>query len=641
MSSKNSNRLQAVILALLSSVYLGTTSVDAQTPQDTASTGGETYVKLDQGWSEATRNWWYTVTQGSRLLPLDWMLALELSDSEELFLSDTHIQQLGYLPNPKSAQNPYGLPVGFVIDQDSSRSADIMCETFPETCLSQTTRKPWVGMNCAACHTNDIVYDDRKFRVEGAPTLADFQTFEEEILNSLKATRNNPQKFTRFAQKVLESDTGDEKLESLKAQLSEQIEWQEKLWNRNNGSIKSGYGRLDAQGHILNKVSLITRVENQISDLKSDAPASYPFIWNASQQEKIQWNGIAKNVVPFEWLGLNTDFGALFRNTSEVIGVYAQIETDSRKAWYGYSSSVRLRNLLRLERELATLKSPAWPEDILPPIDPAKAEKGKQHYNRLCANCHQPLARDDLNSPARDMMKGIQEVRTDIFLACNTYLHNSYSGNQAGQLTMAFKGERLKERDYTRKMLINASVGAVVWQVDDLAKEIIEDATPPIGDPEVEFETTGLEILPGVPRGAKTDNAKRCWEQDEEILAYKARPLNGIWATAPYLHNGSVPTLYDLLLPAKIRLVRDLDIPSEEISGKTRPEIFSVGSREFDPKKVGFVSKVNEGDENFVFRVRDRNTSIPIPGNYNSGHVYGTQLSDEERYELVEYLKTL
>ena len=68
-------------------------------------------------------------------------------------------------------------------------------------------------------------------------------------------------------------------------------------------------------------------------------------------------------------------------------------------------------------------------------------------------------------------------------------------------------------------------------------------------------------------RGAMTDKADPHYAQ----LVYKGRPLQGIWATAPYLHNGSVPSLYTLLLP-----------PAE------RPKTFCVGSRVFDPKEVGF-----------------------------------------------------
>ena len=88
---------------------------------------------------------------------------------------------------------------------------------------------------------------------------------------------------------------------------------------------------------------------------------------------------------------------------------------------------------------------------------------------------------------------------------------------------------------------------------------------------------------------------------------------HGAWASAPYLHNGSVPTLYDLLLPAK-----------------DRPEVFKVGSRVFDAERVGL--RTDQGLETF-----DTKQS----GNANSGHEYGAGLTVVEREELLEYLKTL
>jgi len=118
------------------------------------------------------------------------------------------------------------------------------------------------------------------------------------------------------------------------------------------------------------------------------------------------------------------------------------------------------------------------------------------------------------------------------------------------------------------------------------------------------------------------------------LEAYKGRSLNGIWATAPYLHNGSVPTLYDLLLPAR----RDGDP-----EGEYRPIKFVVGSRELDPAKVGFVSA---GYEGFEF-------DTTLPGNSNAGHEYGTihdiglkernlePMTNEDRLDLVEYMKSL
>ena len=102
----------------------------------------------------------------------------------------------------------------------------------------------------------------------------------------------------------------------------------------------------------------------------------------------------------------------------------------------------------------------------------------------------------------------------------------------------------------------------------------------------------------------------------ESLRAYKGRSLNGIWATAPYLHNGSVPTLYDLLLPAD-----------------QRPKKFMVGSRKLDPDKVGFEHDLDKYN-GFLF-----DTSLPT--NSNAGHEYGTGLTDPERKDLVAYLKTL
>jgi hypothetical protein len=106
------------------------------------------------------------------------------------------------------------------------------------------------------------------------------------------------------------------------------------------------------------------------------------------------------------------------------------------------------------------------------------------------------------------------------------------------------------------------------------------------------------------------------------LKSYKARPLNGIWATAPYLHNGSIPTLYDLLLPKKR--------PGDPESGEYRPDEFVVGSREFDPVKVGFKSS---GYEGFTFNTRgiwDDRTGGYTKGNSNAGHEYGARrLADE------------
>jgi hypothetical protein len=96
--------------------------------------------------------------------------------------------------------------------------------------------------------------------------------------------------------------------------------------------------------------------------------------------------------------------------------------------------------------------------------------------------------------------------------------------------------------------------------------------------------------------------------------------LYGIWATAPYLHNGSVPNLWELLTP-----------PAQ------RKPFFMVGSKKYDPVNVGYVTEESPfKDGKLVVSGADVQ-----PGNSNAGHDFGTTLSDDEKWQLIEYLKQL
>jgi mono/diheme cytochrome c family protein len=98
---------------------------------------------------------------------------------------------------------------------------------------------------------------------------------------------------------------------------------------------------------------------------------------------------------------------------------------------------------------------------------------------------------------------------------------------------------------------------------------------------------------------------------------YANMPLDGVWLRAPYLHNGSVPTLRDLLKP-----------PDQ------RPKVFYRGIDLYDMDNLGFVSSGAEAEKNgFKY-------DTSLPGNGNGGHVYGTDLTDQQVDALIEYLKT-
>jgi len=100
---------------------------------------------------------------------------------------------------------------------------------------------------------------------------------------------------------------------------------------------------------------------------------------------------------------------------------------------------------------------------------------------------------------------------------------------------------------------------------------------------------------------------------------YLANELTGLWLRGPYLHNGSVPTLRDLLSP-----------PSD------RPQKFYRGYDLVDPAGGGFISQVGTPAERYG-ALYDTAT----PGNSNSGHLFGTDLSDQDKRRLMAFLKTL
>lgn len=120
---------------------------------------------------------------------------------------------------------------------------------------------------------------------------------------------------------------------------------------------------------------------------------------------------------------------------------------------------------------------------------------------------------------------------------------------------------------------------------------------------------------------AETHDPGERFSHFRKTFGYANMPLDGLWLRAPYLHNGSVPTVRDLLEPSS-----------------RRPRTFYRGSDVYDRTNVGFISTVEREDGRRYFKF-----DTAIPGNSNSGHEgrpYGTDLSSEDKAALVEYLKT-
>lgn len=105
---------------------------------------------------------------------------------------------------------------------------------------------------------------------------------------------------------------------------------------------------------------------------------------------------------------------------------------------------------------------------------------------------------------------------------------------------------------------------------------------------------------------------------EEDLIGYNPPYLDGIWLRAPYLHNGSVPTLRDMLTP-----------PAQ------RPQVFWRGYDLYDPVNVGFVGQGEEAQR------RGTRHDTRLRSNGNRGHAFGTTLPETDKAALLEYLKTL
>jgi hypothetical protein len=537
----------------------------------------------DQGWSAVDRDAFYTTSQGSRMIPYDWFKALRRLDVDEPFGGD-QLQRYGYLANERSTTN---LPVGFVIDERKTPHQ--------------------LGMTCAACHTGQLEYRKdgatRRLRIDGAPANADFQLFLTELTAAAWETSKDPQRFDRFAKAVLGANVSQVAAAALKTGFDAWVaQFGEFMDKSLPASSPWGPGRLDAFNMIFNRVAV--RGLGLPQNFKiADAPTSYPFLWNASRQDRTQWTGGVQN-------GLYIH--ALARNTGEVFGVFGQFSPKrlGRLPPDYRDNSADFSGLQALEEKIAALKPPPWPRDVFP-IDDALVARGKRLFAANCSGCHdEKRSKTVLDAWATP----VQVVGTDAKVSQNAASRQVDSGILDGSLMPKPIGATLSNPADATDLLANSVVGSLIAGAGergiqrairlDLVKLGRSRQLDPVGKAKLLNDNLGdlFRVPPAAVNGA-----------------YESRVLHGIWATAPYLHNGSVPNLWELLTP-----------PAD------RKSAFMVGSRLFDPKNVGYATDQSPF-KNGNFTADPDNAN----GNGNRGHIAGTDLSDADRWALIEYLKTL
>lgn len=600
-------------------------------------------IVVDQGWDDADRDFFYFAPQGSPIMPFAYFKALEQPGATGPFLDRGYLQGFGMNFWDGMPSNPENLPIGLTVDR--GRLSD----------------EAQLGMNCSACHVTKIEIGGRTALVDGGVSHFDFWSFMSALEDALRETYQDDTKFARFAQRLAAADPLVQDPQQIRQRLRAVLRKREDWAFRNHTNLLPGPGRVDALNVILNQVTamMLHRPENARNP---DAPVSYPFLWDAPYLDVVQYNG----VVP------NSGAGALGRNVGQVLGVFGEVDIAAGTLPLAYDSSVNVTHLMALEEKLETLKSPRWVDfaeaGVLPPLDDAKVEAGAQVYARECASCHQVIDRDDRGDLASIKVPtfDLASIGTDPEAALGFSAREVVSGPIAGRKVGVAVGAPFCEVTHGNAVLAHVVAGVVLNHLSDdehivrtAAVSAIEDgihsrlshlgstirgalgfdtkpepeAAPDYPAVIANLEAKGMtedEIVAALRKMSndKSDlfdelvrdhmrfhGADQACMEVLQTAQYRARPLNGVWSSGPFLHNGSVPTLADLLRPAS-----------------ERPASFVVGTGNFDPQTVGFTP--NTGSDGYVL-------DTSVKGNSNTGHEYGTTLSGGEKAALIEYIKSL
>lgn len=542
---------------------------------------------LDQGndWTDATRTEFYSRDQGSQIIKLAWLQALRQEDGQP-FLADGLVRY-GYLQNPAASFN---LPVGFTV--------------------ADTASDKMVGMTCAACHTRQINIGGAAYRIDGGPALTDFQAFLTDLDRAISRVIASDASFNAFARTVLGPDAPPGKMAALKGEVSLWHDRQSTLFSRALPAQGWGVGRLDAVSMIFNRVSGLDigpAADGIIAGniQPADAPVRYPFIWDAPKQDKTQWPGFAEN---------GDVILGMARNLGEVYGVFAEFRPAHRGGLIPYDfrsvNSANFKGLNRLEALVRLMGPPRWPEQG----DAAETSRGAALFQQNCASCHGI-------TPGKPRFFPISTTwHTPLVDAGTDTRQYDVLGRTASSGVLAGApyglGKNLQPTDKQFNILAASVIGS-------LAERFLHNGLPKgsIFGPLPAWPVPGVAPIGSAKRELLTtydsDAANRA--PREAAHPYEARVLRGIWATAPYLHNGSVPTLAQLLTP-----------PGQRVRS------FEVGA-DYDMDKIGLAEHQSGWHETRTTTgCEDRHS-----GNSHCGHDYGTQLRDAEKRDLLAYLRSL
>lgn len=560
-------------------------------PRPNVFVAGGSYAKAQtNGLDGADRKALYSMDEGIHWLPVDVMLSLKRANEsmgvyDEAFFA--HPERIGLYPNVVDPASD--LPLGITVSEDPV---------------------PMAGINCATCHTGIIANADGAFfLVDGGSGQFAIDRMIEGMVKSLVGTLINPVEFEAFynrfrmradrrggpvaaalvADKLDDNGMQDKIAKAFKTGDSSEV--RKKLQEPPPGFSAGTFGAPPAPGDLTSRTKTFFYLAKRFvfffelvkyggatpgSNI-SDSGFGRSNPWSVTKKMFGDHLGYiqtgAQSVTPvldggpintphiwdFDrqkwifWTGVTNSM--VERNMAQGIALLTDFD------WPTFSSTIQIKKLEAVSKLARKIKPPVWPKTILGDIDPVLAEKGKAIYKDKCLKCHDPKA--SAQTPGSAEFNYI-DVGTD----------DSYYQGQTEKL-----GSYDLFTDVLAPLMAKAKARAK-------SNEGIADLGP--------FEVGRTPVIWRKPTGN----------------AFVAKPLAGIWATAPFLHNGSVPTIDDLLKPVK-----------------DRPAEFYVGGFVYDTKKLGYVSTLDTRSFKLVTSQK---------GNSNKGHEFVV----DDRPAVIEFLKT-
>jgi hypothetical protein len=583
------------------------------------------------GLTAAQKESYYHLSQGAEILPWFVLTAVEVADPGSTKPFVENLKRYGLLPDPARDD---GVPVGLTVSSNPF-----------------TFGMDFIGITCAACHVGELQHDGKAVRVDGAPNMFNLQLFYSDAIEAVIATMSDAGKRWRALKRLGRQDYGRYGIaapfvrpatlvyygvnallhrDRLDARLELVAVISAAKDQRDPQHPTSGYGRLDAFDGTRNFI--FTRLRkadanekfevNKANMVKLDAAVKFPPLWSRkarplepvdAYREQPQHFPPVWGFKDYDWVEWTIDTNTVMeRNVTETLGAGSTVILDPKAASV-FESSIPIENMHDLEWLSYYIDPPRWPTAIFGEIKSDLAATGQSIFQSRCAGCHE-YGDDRRTSTGLIRLRAMrpEAVGTDATAA----LRISCPVPDPGPLETPPRSYTAEDSELLKDC---AGVKAGAPFTGNSFARTVQTAVD--GIKQKAYAAAGIDAARARAMEDLDQRGAVAWrdtllDTQPPYGPYAARPLYGIWAAAPYLHNGSVPTLYDLLLP-----------PAE------RPKKFALGGREYDPVKVGFAVSTSCDKQDCI-------VDTTRTGDGNGGHLWGTDLSEADRMALIEYLKT-